>query len=149
MTRRRAGTRCPGWRGVVAAAWSLACLLPAPACALGPGCQVNTGGGYTMDKGASLATGRLAPDTICLLYTSELERDIAKRASQEHFDKLAKVVAQLPTREELKRFATVEQVLRLDKKMTVGFLTLLTLQLASSAPNLIDWGTKVVGYALR
>lgn len=33
--------------------------------------------------------------------------------------------------------------------MTVGFLTLLTLQLASSAPNLIDWGTKVVGYALR
>lgn len=80
---------------------------------------------------------------------AELERDIAKRASQEHFDKLAKVVAQLPTREELKRFATVEQVLRLDKKMTVGFLTLLTLQLASSAPNLIDWGTKVVGYALR
>lgn len=70
MKRRRAGTRCPGWRGVVAAAWSLACLLPAPACALGPGCQVNTGGGYTMDKGASLATGRLAPDTILLDKTT-------------------------------------------------------------------------------
>lgn len=87
---------------------------------------------------------------------AELERDIAKRAAQEQFDKLVEVVAQLPTREELKRFATHEDLaevrrdlLRLDKKMTVGFLTLLTLQLASSAPNLIDWGIKVVGYALR
>ncbi|QEQ25060.1 hypothetical protein F0U64_23190 [Achromobacter xylosoxidans] len=85
-----------------------------------------------------------------------LERDIANRAAQEQFDKLVEVVAQLPTREELKRFATHEDLaevrhdlLRLDKKMTVGFLTLLTLQLASSAPNLIDWGIKVVGYALR
>ncbi|WP_116521353.1 hypothetical protein [Achromobacter insuavis] len=87
---------------------------------------------------------------------AELERDIARRAAQDQFDKLVEVVAQLPTREELKRFATHEDLaevrhdlLRLDKKMTVGFLTLLTLQLASSAPNLIDWGIKVVGYALR
>lgn len=85
-----------------------------------------------------------------------LERDIANRAAQEQFDKLVEVVAQLPTREELKRFATHEDLaevrhdlLRLDKKMTVGFLTLLTLQLASSAPPLIDWGIKMVGYALR
>ncbi|WP_241132564.1 hypothetical protein [Achromobacter insuavis] len=96
---------------------------------------------------------------------AELERDIAKRAAQEQFDRLVEIVAQLPTREELKqlptreelkRFATHEDLaevrhdlLRLDKKMTVGFLTLLTLQLASSAPTLIDWGIKVVGYALR
>lgn len=87
---------------------------------------------------------------------AELERDIAKRAAQEQFDRLVEIVAQLPTREELRRFATHEDLaevrhdlLRLDKKMTVGFLTLLTLQLASSAPNLIDWGIKVVGYALR
>lgn len=96
---------------------------------------------------------------------AELERDIAKRAAQEQFDRLVEIVAQLPTREELKqlptreelkRFATHEDLaevrhdlLRLDKKMTVGFLTLLTLQLASSAPNLIDWGIKMVGYALR
>lgn len=85
-----------------------------------------------------------------------LEREIATRAAQEQFDKLVEVVAQLPTREELKRFATHEDLaevrhdlMRLDKKMTLGFLTLLTLQLASSAPNLIDWGIKVVGYALR
>lgn len=85
-----------------------------------------------------------------------LEREVATRAAQEQFDKLVEVVAQLPTREELKRFATHEDLaevrhdlLRLDKKMTVGFLTLLTLQLASSAPNLIDWGIKMVGYALR
>lgn len=87
---------------------------------------------------------------------AELERDIARRAAQDQFDRLVEVAAQLPTREELKRFATHEDLaevrhdlLRLDKKMTVGFLTLLTLQLASSAPNLIDWGIKVVGYALR
>lgn len=96
---------------------------------------------------------------------AELERDIAKRAAQEQFDRLVEIVAQLPTREELKqlptreelkRFATHEDLaevrhdlLRLDKKMTVGFLTLLTLQLASSAPALIDWGIKMVGYALR
>ncbi|MFY3193862.1 hypothetical protein [Achromobacter xylosoxidans] len=85
-----------------------------------------------------------------------LEREIATRAAQEQFDKLVEVVAQLPTREELKRFATLEDLaevrhdlMRLDKKMTVGFLTLLTLQLASSAPTLIDWGIKMVGYALR
>ncbi|MFY1897603.1 hypothetical protein ACOTCN_26735 [Achromobacter xylosoxidans] len=96
---------------------------------------------------------------------AELERDIAKRAAQEQFDRLVEIVAQLPTREELKqlptreelkRFATHEDLaevrhdlLRLDKKMTVGFLTLLTLQLASSAPTLIEWGIKMVGYALR
>lgn len=96
---------------------------------------------------------------------AELERDIAKRTAQEQFDRLVEIVAQLPTREELKqlptreelkRFATHEDLaevrhdlLRLDKKMTVGFLTLLTLQLASSAPTLIDWGIKMVGYALR
>lgn len=96
---------------------------------------------------------------------AELERDIAKRAAQEQFDRLVEIVAQLPTREELKRLPTREELkrfathedlaevrhdlLRLDKKMTVGFLTLLTLQLASSAPTLIDWGIKMVGYALR
>lgn len=96
---------------------------------------------------------------------AELERDIARRAAQEQFDRLVEIVAQLPTREELKqlptreelkRFATHEDLaevrhdlLRLDKKMTVGFLTLLTLQLTSSAPTLIDWGIKMVGYALR
>lgn len=96
---------------------------------------------------------------------AELERDIARRAAQEQFDRLVEIVAQLPTREELKqlptreelkRFATHEDLaevrhdlLRLDKKMTVGFLTLLTLQLASSAPTMIDWGIKMVGYALR
>lgn len=96
---------------------------------------------------------------------AELERDIAKRAAQEQFDRLVEIVAQLPTREELKQLPTREELkcfathedlaevrhdlLRLDKKMTVGFLTLLTLQLASSAPTLIDWGIKMVGYALR
>lgn len=65
-------------------------------------------------------------------------------------------IAQLPNREELKRFATHEdlaglrtQVLRLDKKMTVGFVALLGLNLASSAPTFFEWGVKVVGYALR
>ena len=33
--------------------------------------------------------------------------------------------------------------------MTVGFLTLLGLNLASSAPTFFEWGVKVVGYALR
>ncbi|MDH2054292.1 hypothetical protein [Achromobacter marplatensis] len=69
---------------------------------------------------------------------------------------LQEQIAQLPNREELKRFATHEDlsdlrshVLRLDKKMTVGFLTLLGLNLASSAPTFFEWGIKVVGYALR
>lgn len=65
-------------------------------------------------------------------------------------------IAQLPNREELRRFATHEdlaglrnQFLRLDKKMTVGFVALLGLNLASSAPTFFEWGVKVVGYALR
>ncbi|CAB3734562.1 hypothetical protein AKG08_24280 [Achromobacter piechaudii] len=65
-------------------------------------------------------------------------------------------LAQRPHREELKRYATHEsladlrtQFQRLDKKMTVGFLTLLGLNLASNAPTFIEWATRMVGYALR
>lgn len=69
---------------------------------------------------------------------------------------LQEQISKLPNREELKRFATHEdladlrtQFMRLDKKMTVGFLALLGLNLASSAPTFIEWGVKVVGYALK
>ena len=39
-------------------------------------------------------------------------------------------------------------VLRLDK-MTMGFLALSALQLAPNAPLFLEWGAKVVGYALK
>ncbi|MOA44603.1 hypothetical protein D3C78_1669080 [compost metagenome] len=81
--------------------------------------------------------------------TSEASLKATQLALQEQ-------IAQLPNREELKRFATHEDLsdlrahlLRLDKKMTVGFLALLGLNLASSAPTFFEWGGKVVGYALR
>ncbi|CUI83496.1 hypothetical protein [Achromobacter kerstersii] len=80
---------------------------------------------------------------------SEASLKQTQRALQEQ-------IAQLPNREELKRFATHEdladlraQFMRLDKKMTVGFLTLLGLNLASSAPTFLEWGVKMVGYALK
>ncbi|MEN5163501.1 hypothetical protein [Achromobacter kerstersii] len=80
---------------------------------------------------------------------SEASLKETQRALQEQ-------IAQLPNREELKRFATHEdladlraQFMRLDKKMTVGFLTLLGLNLASSAPTFLEWGVKMVGYALK
>ena len=69
---------------------------------------------------------------------------------------LREQIAQLPNREELKRFATHadlaelrSHVLRLDKKMTMGFLALSALQLAPNAPLFLEWGAKVVGYALK
>lgn len=86
----------------------------------------------------------------------EFERAVAKLATREQIDQIMAHIAQLPNREELKRFATHEdlgelrsQFLRLDKKMTIGFLTLLALNLTSNAPLFIEWGTKVVGYALK
>ena len=36
-----------------------------------------------------------------------------------------------------------------DKKMTMGFLALSALQLAPNAPLFLEWGAKVVGYALK
>ncbi|CUJ27251.1 fimbrial protein [Achromobacter xylosoxidans] len=58
----------PGWRGALAAAWLAACLLPLPAHALGPGCQVDPSraGNYEKDAGVSLALGKLAPDILTL-----------------------------------------------------------------------------------
>ena len=87
---------------------------------------------------------------------NDLAAAVAPLARREEVAEIRKQIAQLPNREELKRFATHEDlsdlrahVLRLDKKMTVGFLTLLGLNLASSAPTFFEWGIKVVGYALR
>lgn len=89
-------------------------------------------------------------ELVASIYAkSEASLKETQRALQEQ-------IAQLPNREELKRFATHEdladlraQFMRLDKKMTVGFLTLLGLNLASSAPTFLEWGVKVVGYALK
>lgn len=71
-------------------------------------------------------------------------------------EQLAQLVAQMPNLEALKRLTTHEDLtelrhdfLRLDKKMTVGLLALLTLRLVSNAPSLLDWSLKMVGYALR
>ncbi|WP_025137342.1 hypothetical protein [Achromobacter sp. DH1f] len=81
---------------------------------------------------------------------------MANLATREQIDQIMAHIAQLPNREELKHFATHEDLaelrslfLRLDKKMTIGFLSLLALNLASNAPLFIEWGTKVVGYALK
>ncbi|WMD20541.1 hypothetical protein RAS12_28770 [Achromobacter seleniivolatilans] len=89
-------------------------------------------------------------------WRNDLNAAVAPLARREELAEIRKQIAQLPNREELKRFATHEDlsdlrahVLRLDKKMTVGFLTLLGLNLASSAPTFIHWGIKVVGYALK
>ena len=50
-----------GWRGALAAAWLAACLLPLPAHALGPGCQLDPSlaGNYAQDVGISYALGKL------------------------------------------------------------------------------------------
>lgn len=89
-------------------------------------------------------------------WRNDLAAAVAPLARRDDVAEIGKQIAQLPNREELKRFATHEDlsdlrahVLRLDKKMTVGFLTLLGLNLASSAPTFFEWGIKVVGYALR
>jgi len=86
-------------------------------------------------------------------WRNEMAAMIAPFARREE---MATMIAPFARREELKRFATHEdladlraQFMRLDKKMTVGFLTLLALNLASSAPTFLEWGVKVVGYALK
>ena len=85
---------------------------------------------------------------------AKLERSRAE--FQQVHRELREQIAQLPNREELKRFATHadlaelrSHVLRLDKKMTIGFLALSALQLAPNAPLFLEWGAKVVGYALK
>lgn len=85
---------------------------------------------------------------------AKLERSRAEFQQVHH--ELREQIAQLPNREELKRFATHadlaelrSHVLRLDKKMTMGFLALSALQLAPNAPLFLEWGAKVVGYALK
>ncbi|MGE6916290.1 hypothetical protein [Achromobacter kerstersii] len=89
-------------------------------------------------------------------WRNEMATMVAPFARREEVAEIRNQIAQLPTREELKRFATHEdladlrtQFMRLDKKMTVGFLTLLGLNLASSAPTFLEWGVKMVGYALK
>jgi len=89
-------------------------------------------------------------------WQKELASAVAPLARREEIQELRREIAKLPNREELKRFATHEdlselrsQFLRLDKKMTVGFLVLLALNLTSNTPLFIEWGTKVVGYALK
>jgi len=89
-------------------------------------------------------------------WRNEMATMVAPFARREEVAEIRNQIAQLPTREELKRFATHEdladlrtQFMRLDKKMTVGFLTLLGLNLASSAPTFVEWGVKMVGYALK
>ena len=84
---------------------------------------------------------------------AKLERSRAE--FQQVHRELREQIAQLPNREELKRFATHadlaelrSHVLRLDKKMTMGFLALSALQLAPNAPLFLEWGAKV-GYALK
>jgi DNA anti-recombination protein RmuC len=85
---------------------------------------------------------------------AKLERSRAE--FQQVHRELREQIAQLPNREELKRFATHadlaelrSHVLRLDKKMTMGFLALSALQLAPNAPLFLEWGAKVVGYAIK
>lgn len=85
---------------------------------------------------------------------AKLERSRAE--FQQVHRELREQIAQLPNREELKRFATHadlaelrSHVLRLDKKMTMGFLALSALQLAPNAPLFLEWGAKMVGYALK
>lgn len=89
-------------------------------------------------------------------WQKELASAVAPLARREEIQELRREIALLPRHEELKRFATHEDLaelrslfLRLDKKMTIGFLSLLALNLTSNAPLFIEWGTKVVGYALK
>ena len=86
-------------------------------------------------------------------WQKELANAVAPLARREEIQELRREIAKLPNREELKRFATHEdlselrsQFLRLDKKMTVGFLVLLALNLTSNTPLFIEWGTKAVSY---
>jgi len=102
-------------------------------------------------KGEAELAAKLRQD-----WRNEMATMIAPFARLEELAEIRNQIAQLPTREELKRFATHEdladlraQFMRLDKKMTVGFLTLLGLNLASSAPTFLEWGVKMVGYALK
>lgn len=95
-------------------------------------------------------------DNLRQQWRNDMEAAFAPVARREELAAIRNQIAQLPNREELKRFATHEdlaelrtQFMRLDKKMTVGFLALLGLNLASSAPTFIEWGVKVVGYALK
>lgn len=95
-------------------------------------------------------------DNLRQQWRNDMEAAFAPMARREEVAEIRNQIAQLPNHEELKRFATHEdlaelstQFMRLDKKMTVGFLTLLGLNLASSAPTFIEWGVKVVGYALK
>ncbi|WP_241072653.1 fimbrial protein [Achromobacter xylosoxidans] len=68
MIQPKTRTVRPGWHGALAAAWLAACLLPLPAHALGPGCQIDPSraGNYAQDVGISYALDRLAPDLITL-----------------------------------------------------------------------------------
>ncbi|MGE8671972.1 MAG: hypothetical protein ACN6PB_02945 [Achromobacter kerstersii] len=102
-------------------------------------------------KGEAELAAKLRQD-----WRNEMATMIAPFARREELAEIRNQIAQLPTREELKRFPTHEdladlraQFMRLDKKMTVGFLTLLGLNLASSAPTFLEWGVKMVGYALK
>lgn len=63
---RRAGMDAARAWAVLAAI--ACCLLPLPALALGPGCQLDPmlAGNYTMDKGPDAALGQLAPRQITL-----------------------------------------------------------------------------------
>ena len=99
------------------------------------------------ESNARLEKGREESD-------AKLERSRAE--FQQVHRELREQIAQLPNREELRRFATLadlaelrSHVLRLDKKMTMGFLALSALQLAPNAPLFLEWGAKVVGYALK
>ncbi|WZB67879.1 hypothetical protein WJ971_10795 [Achromobacter xylosoxidans] len=68
MIQPKTRTVRSGWRGALAAAWLAACLLPLPAHALGPGCQLDLSlaGNYAQDMGITYALGKLAPDVITL-----------------------------------------------------------------------------------
>lgn len=64
---RPASAGRPGGRDILAAV-AIACLLPLPAQALGPGCQLDPtqAGNYVQDMGVSHALGPLAPRSIVL-----------------------------------------------------------------------------------
>ena len=84
---------------------------------------------------------------------AKLERSRAE--FQQVHRELREQIAQLQPRgtQALRHHADLAElrshVLRLDKKMTMGFLALSALQLAPNAPLFLEWGAKVVGYALK